>query len=61
MQEESHQVFVDVIMSTAVLITASLMKLGIGELALVPEAYISGNIAQGYVNNLVKFQGLQVR
>ena len=42
MQEESHQVFVDVIMSTAVLITASLMKLGIGELALVPEAYISG-------------------
>ncbi len=61
MQEKSNQVFVDVIMSTAVLITASLMKLGIRELSLVPETYISGKIAQGCMKNLVKFQGWQVR
>ena len=53
--------FVDVIMSTAMLITASLMKLEIGELALVPKAYISGKMAQGWVDNLIKFRGRQVR
>ena len=61
MQDAQHRLFVDVIIKAAMLITASLLKLGREELAIMTGATISGKIAQGCMDYLVTFQGLQVR
>ena len=61
MQGASNRLFVDVILQAAVLITASLLKLGRGELAIAPGVNIVGKVAQGCMGYLITFQGLQVR
>ena len=61
MQEASKRPYVDVMIETAILITVSLLKLDMEQLTHVLEAYISGDVAQGYVDYLVKVQDSHVR
>ena len=61
MQEASKRPYVGVMIETAILITVSLLKLDMEQLTHVLEAYISGVVAQGYVDYLIKVQDSQVR
>ena len=60
MQAHLEQICVHTILGTAVLITASLLGLEKNQLRLVPNVNISGALAQGCVNYLLKGQSLQV-